>query len=165
MPAAWPHVGSSCKELRSGYMCAVYFIGLGLWHAAAGGSGAQVCVNAYILPLLYQCCDCLSAKCMQGYGTLLMEAAERIARVEHRSTKVAVISGVGTRHYYRKLGYELEVRFGYSWGEIPHLGADLFSCYMFSSSSERHLCVEQCIGGSLWLLHDAGESAGCRHCR
>nr|CAD1837120.1 unnamed protein product [Ananas comosus var. bracteatus] len=44
----------------------------------------------------------------QGYGTLLMEEAERIARREHRSTKLAVISGVGTRHYYRKLGYELE---------------------------------------------------------
>ncbi|XP_047067064.1 elongator complex protein 3 [Lolium rigidum] len=44
----------------------------------------------------------------QGYGTLLMEEAERIARKEHRSKKLAVISGVGTRHYYRKLGYELE---------------------------------------------------------
>lgn len=44
----------------------------------------------------------------QGYGTMLMREAERIARCEHRSTKVAVISGVGTRHYYRKLGYELE---------------------------------------------------------
>ena len=37
-----------------------------------------------------------------------MEAAEKIAREEHRSTKIAVISGVGTRHYYRKLGYYLE---------------------------------------------------------
>ncbi|GAX83381.1 hypothetical protein CEUSTIGMA_g10806.t1 [Chlamydomonas eustigma] len=44
----------------------------------------------------------------QGYGTLLMEEAEGIARFEHRSTKLAVISGVGTRHYYRKLGYHLE---------------------------------------------------------
>lgn len=40
----------------------------------------------------------------QGYGTLLMVEAERIARCEHRSAKLAVISGVGTRHYYRKLG-------------------------------------------------------------
>eukprot|EP00164_Ancoracysta_twista_P004743 GFYU01006424.1.p1 GENE.GFYU01006424.1~~GFYU01006424.1.p1 ORF type:complete len:551 (-),score=136.90 GFYU01006424.1:165-1817(-) len=44
----------------------------------------------------------------QGYGTLLMEEAERIAREEHGSTKLAVISGVGTRHYYAKLGYELD---------------------------------------------------------
>jgi len=43
----------------------------------------------------------------QGYGTLLMEEAERIAREEHGSSKILVISGVGTRHYYRKLGYEL----------------------------------------------------------
>jgi elongator complex protein 3 len=47
---------------------------------------------------------------VQGYGTLLMEAAERTARDEHRATKLAVISGVGTRHYYRRLGFELEVR-------------------------------------------------------
>lgn len=44
----------------------------------------------------------------QGFGRLLMEAAERIAADEHCSTKIAVISGVGTRHYYRKLGYQLE---------------------------------------------------------
>ena len=41
----------------------------------------------------------------QGYGTMLMEEAEKIAKNEHGSNKVAVISGVGTRHYYRKLGY------------------------------------------------------------
>lgn len=44
----------------------------------------------------------------QGFGTLLMEEACRIAREEHGSTKVAVISGVGTRDYYRKLGYVLD---------------------------------------------------------
>lgn len=44
----------------------------------------------------------------KGYGTLLMEEAERIAREEHFSDKIAVISGVGTRHYYRKLGYSLD---------------------------------------------------------
>lgn len=37
-----------------------------------------------------------------------MEEAERIAREEHGSDKMAVISGIGTRNYYRKLGYELE---------------------------------------------------------
>jgi len=44
----------------------------------------------------------------RGFGTLLMEEAERIARDEHGATKLAVISGVGTRNYYRKLGYELD---------------------------------------------------------
>ena len=39
---------------------------------------------------------------------MLMEEAERIATEEHGSTKLAVISGVGTRHYYAKLGYHLE---------------------------------------------------------
>ena len=44
----------------------------------------------------------------QGYGTLLMEEAERIAKYEHGSQKLLVIAGVGTRHYYRKLGFELD---------------------------------------------------------
>ncbi|XP_062857323.1 elongator complex protein 3 isoform X2 [Trichomycterus rosablanca] len=44
----------------------------------------------------------------QGFGMMLMEEAERIARDEHGSAKLAVISGVGTRNYYRKMGYELE---------------------------------------------------------
>ncbi|KAJ8980290.1 hypothetical protein NQ317_005210 [Molorchus minor] len=44
----------------------------------------------------------------QGYGTNLMQVAEKIAKQEHESEKIAVISGVGTRNYYRKLGYELE---------------------------------------------------------
>ena len=65
----------------------------------------------------------------RGFGTLLMEEAERIAREEHGANKIAVISGeivislevmrmlsskgiffagVGTRNYYRKLGYELD---------------------------------------------------------
>ena len=41
--------------------------------------------------------------------------AERIAKDEHRSRKLAVISGVGTRHYYRKLGYELEGPYMVKW--------------------------------------------------
>lgn len=44
----------------------------------------------------------------QGYGALLMYRAEKIAIEEHGSKKIAVISGVGTRQYYRKLGYHLE---------------------------------------------------------
>ncbi|KAK3169273.1 Elongator subunit [Lepraria neglecta] len=44
----------------------------------------------------------------QGYGTLLMEEAERIARDEHGSRKISVISGIGVRSYYGKLGYTLD---------------------------------------------------------
>lgn len=35
-----------------------------------------------------------------------MRAAENIAAREHRSEKLAVISGIGVREYYAKLGYE-----------------------------------------------------------
>ncbi|KAG1121638.1 hypothetical protein G6F42_012238 [Rhizopus arrhizus] len=44
----------------------------------------------------------------QGFGTLLMEEAARIAKEEHGSTKLSVISGVGVRDYYAKLGYSLD---------------------------------------------------------
>jgi elongator complex protein 3 len=44
----------------------------------------------------------------QGYGTMLMEEAERIAKEEHGSRKIAVISGVGVRGYYAKLGFRNE---------------------------------------------------------
>ena len=43
----------------------------------------------------------------RGVGRRLMERAERLAR-EHGRDKVLVISGVGVREYYRKLGYSLE---------------------------------------------------------
>ncbi|MFB6213740.1 MAG: tRNA uridine(34) 5-carboxymethylaminomethyl modification radical SAM/GNAT enzyme Elp3 [Candidatus Nanohaloarchaea archaeon] len=43
----------------------------------------------------------------QGFGKSLMQKAEEKAR-ELGRRKVAVISGVGTREYYRKLGYEQE---------------------------------------------------------
>ncbi|KAI5476227.1 histone acetyltransferase [Pseudohyphozyma bogoriensis] len=44
----------------------------------------------------------------QGIGTLLMEEAERIAREEHGSKKLAVISGIGVRSYYARLGFKLD---------------------------------------------------------
>ncbi len=37
-----------------------------------------------------------------------MEEAERIARDEHGSGKIAVISGIGVRSYYARLGYTLD---------------------------------------------------------
>ena len=43
----------------------------------------------------------------QGYGMLLMQQAEYIAKYEHHSKRIAVISGIGTRNYYAKLGYRL----------------------------------------------------------
>ncbi len=43
----------------------------------------------------------------QGLGKKLVQEAERIARKEFQMKKIAVISGVGVRGYYRKLGYRL----------------------------------------------------------
>lgn len=42
-----------------------------------------------------------------GLGKNLMREAERIAREDWDSKKILVISAVGTREYYRKLGYSL----------------------------------------------------------
>lgn len=44
----------------------------------------------------------------KGLGKKLMKKAEKIAREEFSLRKMAVISGIGVRDYYRKLGYELE---------------------------------------------------------
>ncbi len=41
----------------------------------------------------------------RGYGSTLLREAERIAKDELGVAKIAVISAVGTRQYYRKLGY------------------------------------------------------------
>jgi elongator complex protein 3 len=43
----------------------------------------------------------------QGFGTLLVEEAKRIAREEHGNVKLSMISGIGVHCYYEKLGYKL----------------------------------------------------------
>ncbi|MEM2210190.1 MAG: tRNA uridine(34) 5-carboxymethylaminomethyl modification radical SAM/GNAT enzyme Elp3 [Nitrososphaerales archaeon] len=44
----------------------------------------------------------------RGYGMALIEEAERMALEEFDAKKMVIISAIGTREYYRKLGYELE---------------------------------------------------------
>ena len=44
----------------------------------------------------------------RGLGKKLIKEAENIAKKESTSRQIAVISGVGARDYYRKLGYRLE---------------------------------------------------------
>jgi len=44
----------------------------------------------------------------KGLGRMLMYEAERVAREEFDADKLLVISAIGTREYYRKLGYERE---------------------------------------------------------
>ena len=41
----------------------------------------------------------------KGWGRKLLETAEDIARYEFSARKILVLSGVGAREYYRKLGY------------------------------------------------------------
>ncbi|KAF5297698.1 hypothetical protein FQA39_LY12029 [Lamprigera yunnana] len=62
----------------------------------------------------------------KGYGAFLMENAEKIALHEHKSVKIAVISGVGTRNYYRKLGYELNGPYMIKSLEPAHYKSSLF---------------------------------------
>ena len=45
-----------------------------------------------------------------GYGTRLLQHAENLA-IQHRYDKIAVISGIGTRGYYRKKGYNLHTHY------------------------------------------------------
>lgn len=43
----------------------------------------------------------------RGLGKKLMAEAERIVKQETNLKKIAVISGIGVRDYYRQLGYRL----------------------------------------------------------
>jgi elongator complex protein 3 len=43
-----------------------------------------------------------------GLGKKLMAEAERITKKEFQLKKIAVISGIGVRDYYRHLDYKLE---------------------------------------------------------
>lgn len=44
----------------------------------------------------------------QGLGKKLVKEAERITKKEFKLKKISVISAVGTRNYFGKLGYKLE---------------------------------------------------------
>ena len=43
-----------------------------------------------------------------GLGKRLMDVAEKISKEDFDATKLLVISAVGTREYYKKLGYSLD---------------------------------------------------------
>jgi elongator complex protein 3 len=43
----------------------------------------------------------------RGLGKKLVKEAEKITKREFSLEKIAVISGVGVRNYWRKLGYKL----------------------------------------------------------
>ena len=44
----------------------------------------------------------------KGLGNKLMKEAEKIVKKQTNYNKIAVISGIGVREYYRKLGYRLD---------------------------------------------------------
>lgn len=44
----------------------------------------------------------------RGYGTKLMQEAERIASHEFEVSKLFVLSAIGTRGYYKKMGYQID---------------------------------------------------------
>ena len=44
----------------------------------------------------------------KGWGERLMQTAELISQEEYDAHKIGVLSGIGTRNYYRRFGYERE---------------------------------------------------------
>ncbi|MDH7517638.1 MAG: tRNA uridine(34) 5-carboxymethylaminomethyl modification radical SAM/GNAT enzyme Elp3 [Candidatus Thermoplasmatota archaeon] len=44
----------------------------------------------------------------RGWGERLMQEGERISKEEFNANKIIVLAGIGTRNYYRRLGYERE---------------------------------------------------------
>ncbi|WP_440059636.1 elongator complex protein 3 [Thermogladius sp. 4427co] len=51
----------------------------------------------------------------RGWGRALLEEAERIAREKYGCRKILVLSGVGAREYYRRLGYYRPPDSPYMW--------------------------------------------------
>ncbi len=54
----------------------------------------------------------------RGYGKELMKEAEKIA-IQNGYKKISVISGVGVRNFYRKIGYELNEGYMIKKLDIP----------------------------------------------
>ena len=55
----------------------------------------------------------------KGYGKMLIKKAEEIA-IDNHFKKIGVISGVGVRKYYEKLGYKLENNYMVKELHIPY---------------------------------------------
>jgi elongator complex protein 3 len=47
----------------------------------------------------------------RGFGKKLLEVAEEIVRKQYDIPRLAVISGIGVKEYYRKLGYHDEATY------------------------------------------------------
>lgn len=47
----------------------------------------------------------------KGFGKMLVREAEKIAKKEFKAKDIFVIAGVGTRNYWRKLGYRLKATY------------------------------------------------------
>jgi elongator complex protein 3 len=43
----------------------------------------------------------------KGYGSRLLENAEKIVKNEFGLNSISIISAIGTREYYKKFGYKL----------------------------------------------------------
>jgi elongator complex protein 3 len=65
----------------------------------------EIHTYSQLLPIKKSSLDSAQHK---GLGKKLIKKAEKIAKEEFKLKKIAVISGVGVRGYYKKLGYFLE---------------------------------------------------------
>ena len=61
-----------------------------------------------LLPINYVKTTQITSPQHKGLGKKLIQKAERITKQEFNLSKMKIISGVGARGYYRKLGYQLE---------------------------------------------------------
>jgi len=77
-----------------------------------------------------------------------MEEAERTAREDHCS-KLLVISWLGTRHYYRKIGFELD---GLNMGKILNSAAYYIMLWILCRSITDLTAISPL--SSLWMVPD-----------
>ena len=65
----------------------------------------------------------------QGIGKKLMKKAEQLS-LQNNKRNIAVISGVGVRNYYRKLGYELKQTYMVKTNSIFYMIMQKIKMYM-----------------------------------
>ena len=70
-----------------------------------------------------------------GFGSKLMRRAELIA-MSHQMYKMAVIAGVGTRDYYRKLGYRYDDDGGFLVKDLDSSTTD-WTSFLVAASGVR----------------------------
>ena len=101
-------------------LCISLFLSVSLYVALC--LSVSLCISLCLLLLLLASLTALS-RLNAGLGTRMMLKAEELAR-QHGKARVAVISGIGARGFYSKIGYETRGRGGFMIKDVQKTAAE-----------------------------------------